>query len=50
VLRCPFDERVILGLVCAYANGIVAVENLGIHVIGLGLGFVLVSSLFRPSL
>ena len=31
VLRCPFDERVILGLVCAYANGIVAVENLGVH-------------------
>ncbi len=50
VLRCPFDERVILGLVCAYANGIVAVENLGIHVLGLGLGFVLFSSLFRPSL
>lgn len=31
VLRCPFDERVILGLVCAHANGIVAVENLGVH-------------------
>ena len=31
VLRCLFDECVILGLVCADLDRVVAVENLGVH-------------------
>jgi hypothetical protein len=31
VLGCSFNERVILGLVCAHLYGVNAVENLGIH-------------------
>jgi hypothetical protein len=31
VLRCSFDKCVILGLVCADLDGIIAVENLGVH-------------------
>ena len=32
VLWGAFDERIIFGLVCAYLDRIVAVENLGVHV------------------
>jgi hypothetical protein len=31
VLGCLFNERVILGLVCADLDGVSAVENLGVH-------------------
>ena len=31
VLRCLFNESVIVVLVCAHLNGVVAVENLGVH-------------------
>jgi hypothetical protein len=31
VLGCAFNERVILGLVCADLDGVSAVENLGVH-------------------
>ena len=31
VLRCLFNERVILGLICAHLDLIVYVENLGVH-------------------
>jgi hypothetical protein len=37
VLWRLFNKRVILCLVCANPDGIVAVENLGIHVYGIGL-------------
>ena len=37
VLRRLFDKRVILGLICAYINFIVSVENLRIHACGLNL-------------
>lgn len=37
VLWRALDERVILGLIRAYINFIVAVENLGIHVYCIGL-------------
>jgi hypothetical protein len=31
VLRCSFDKCVIFGLVCADLDGVIAVENLGVH-------------------
>ena len=31
VLRRLFNKRVILGLVCTHLDGIIAVENLGVH-------------------
>ena len=31
VLRCFFNERVILGLVCADLDGVSVVENFGVH-------------------
>ena len=42
VLRCLFDECVILGLVCAHLDGVSAVENLGVH-FDFDLSVVLVS-------
>ena len=35
VLGCFFNERVILGLVCAHLDGVIAVENLGVHLAAL---------------
>jgi hypothetical protein len=31
VLGCLFNERVILGLICADLDGVISVENLRIH-------------------